>query len=297
HGSNGARARAAGEPNSFVSGPDGAAAAAREDKASPMEITVGEFVVKDGRVTWRDDMVNPRSALDFAGIDVAVTGASWPVRGPLTVRASAQHPDGGQVRGAGRVGIDPLTADVRVSSTGVAIAPYQSYLPIPARIAGRADLDLAVVLPPLAEGRAVARGDAAISQVDVRDGVRTIMRVERAAATGVELDWPRRAIVRELAMQQPWVLLERDREGALTLRTVLSPRVAGPKGAADTAGSNTGDAKAGEPLLPITIERLTIDDGGARVVDHRIAPPFALDMQRLAARVDGLSTDPGAKAL
>jgi len=298
HGSNGTSASAAGEPSSFASGPDGAvAAAAREHKASPMEIAVGELVVKNGRVTWRDDMVNARSALDFAGIDVAVTGASWPVRGPLTVRASAQPPDGGQVRVAGRVGIDPLTADVRVSSTGVAIAPYQSYLPIPARIAGRADLDFAVVLPPLAEGRAVARGNAAISQVDVRDGVRTIMRVERAAATGVELDWPRRAIVRELAMQQPWVLLERDREGALTLRTLLSPRVApGPKGAAVTAGSNAGDAKAGEPLLPVTIERLTIDDGGARVVDHRIVPPFALDIQRLAARVDGLSTDPGAKA-
>ena len=64
----------------------------REHKASPMEIAVGELVVKNGRVTWRDDMVNPRSALDFAGIDVAVTGASWPVRGPLTVRASAQPP-------------------------------------------------------------------------------------------------------------------------------------------------------------------------------------------------------------
>ena len=93
HGSNGASASAAGEPSSFASGPDGAvAAAAREHKASPMEIAVGEFVVKNGRVTWRDDMVNPRSALDFAGIDVAVTGASWPVRGPLTVRASAQPP-------------------------------------------------------------------------------------------------------------------------------------------------------------------------------------------------------------
>ena len=126
------------------------------------------FVLKNGRVTWRDD--GERSAHTFAVERVSLAGplaAGTATPASLTARASAQPPDGGQVRVAGRVGIDPLTADVRVSSTGVAIAPYQPYLPIPARIAGRADLDLAVVLPPLSEGRAVARGTAAISQVDV----------------------------------------------------------------------------------------------------------------------------------
>ena len=133
------------------------------------------------------------------------------------------------------------------------------------------------------------------------------MRVERAAAAGVDVDWPRRVTVRELAMRQPWVLIERDREGALPLRVLLSPRSAsasatGTNTPADSAPSRgeqvtggRGRARAGEPAIPVTIGRLAIDDGGARVVDYRVAPPFALDMQRLAARVDGISTDPGAK--
>ena len=41
--------------------------------------------------------------------------------------------------------------------------------------------------------------------------------------------------------------------------------------------------------------RPRLEDGGARIVDQRVAPPFALDMQRLVGRVEGVSTDPGAK--
>jgi hypothetical protein len=52
-----------------------------------------------------------------------------------------------------------------------------------------------------------------ISKVDIRDGQRTVVRAERAAATGLDVDWPRRIAVREIAMRQPWVLVERDREG------------------------------------------------------------------------------------
>jgi hypothetical protein len=44
-------------------------------------------------------------------------------------------------------------------------------VPVPARIGGRADLDLTVVVPGSQEGSsAIARGTAALSRVDVRDG-------------------------------------------------------------------------------------------------------------------------------
>ena len=64
------------------------ARAAENAYGLPLAVTVGEIVVNDGRVAWRDEAVSPRASLDFAGIEVAVTGATWPVRGPLTVRAS-----------------------------------------------------------------------------------------------------------------------------------------------------------------------------------------------------------------
>jgi hypothetical protein len=266
--------------------------------ASSIALRVGEIVVKDGAVTWRDEAVTPRVALDFTALEAKVTGGGWPLGSALGVRASVAPPRGGQVQVAGRVGVDPVSADVRVTGTNTELAPYQAYLPVPATVGGRVDLDLAVVLPPLSEGRAIARGSAAMSRVDVRDGERTVMRVERATATGVDIDWPRRVVVRQLGLQQPWVLLERDRAGALPLRELLSPRAAGASAAKPPSGevsASNASSSGGSAIVPVTLEQVVIDDGGARVVDHRIAPPFALDLSRLVAKIEGLSTAPRSK--
>ena len=266
--------------------------------APPIALPVGEIVVKDGAVAWRDEAVTPRVALDFTALEARVTGGGWPLRGALSVRASVIPSRGGQVQVAGRIGGAPVTADVRVTGTNTELAPYQAYVPVRAKIGGRVDLDLAVVLPPSSEGHATARGSAAMSRVDVRDGERTVMRVERATGTGVDIDWPRRVVVRELELQQLWVLLERDGAGALPLRELLSPRVARaaatepPSG--DASASNASRS-TGSAVVPVTLGQVVIADGGARAVDHRVAPPFALDLSHLAAKIEGLSTAPKSK--
>ena len=266
-------------------------------QAPPLAVSVGDVVVKDGRAAWRDDAVTPRAALEFADIDAAVKGAAWPIAGPLTVHVSARPPDGGQVRVTGRVGLDPITADVKLVTTDAAIAPYQPYVPVPAHVSARANLDLNVAMPALEEGRATVRGQAVVSKVDIRDGQRTVVRAERAAATGLDIDWPRRVAVREIAMRQPWVLVERDREGGLLLRELLTPRAAANGGAASAERDGAKHRASDEAAVrvPVTIGRIAIEEGGARVVDHGVTPPFAVDMQRLAATVEDVSTDPRAK--
>ena len=265
--------------------------------APPLALAVGEIVVKDGGLVWRDRAVKPDVALEFVDLEAKVTGAAWPLHGPLGVRVGARPPGGGRVEFDGRVGVDPITAEGRVTGSDADLAPYQAYAPLPARIGGRVHFDLAVALPPVAEGRAIAAGPRAASLIDVRDGERTVMRVERAQATGVDIDWPRRVAVRDLTLQRPWVLLERDQGGALTLRTLLSPRApdgSAPGGSARSASAPIRPlpASSGGSTVPITVDHLVVADRGARTVDHRVAPPIALDTQRLTGRIDGLSTDP-----
>ena len=262
-----------------------------------MTLAVGEVVVKDGRLAWRDEAVTPRAALDFAGIHASIAGAGWPLGRPLGIKAAARPLGGGQVQIAGRVGVEPISADLRVTVADAEIAPYQPYVPVPARIAGRTDLDVAVVLPSWPAEKATVRGRAAVSRLDVRDGERSVVRAERVSASSLDVDWPRRLSVGELAMRRPWVLIERAREGILPLRVLLSPRV----GASEAARAPSSDAGSSSPRgtapgsVPVTVARLVVEDGGARIVDQRIAPPFALDMQRLEGQVEGASTDPAAK--
>jgi len=282
-------------PPSATPAADGVRAASAPVQPAPpsMALAIGEILVKDGRLAWRDEAVTPRAALDFAGIDASIAGAGWPLGHPLGIKAAARPLSGGQVQIAGRVGIEPISADLRVTVADAEIAPYQPYVPVPARITGHTDLDVAVVLPSWPAEKATVRGRAAVSRLDVRDGERSVVRAERVSASSLDVDWPRRVSVGDLAMQRPWVLIERAGEGILPLRVLLSPRVAARASSPDAGSSAPRDTAPGS--VPVTIARLVVEDGGARLVDQRVAPPFALDMQRLEAQVEGASTDPAAK--
>ena len=287
-----------GAPLSAASASGGIRTAPAQPAPPSMVLAIGEILVKNGQLAWRDEAVTPRAALDFAGIDASVAGAGWPLGRPLAIKATARPLGGGHAQIAGRVGVEPISADLRVIVTDTEIAPYQPYVPVPARIAGRTDLDIAVVLPSWPAEKATIRGRAAVSRLDVRDGERSVVRAERVSASSLDVDWPRRLSVGDLAMQRPWVLIERAREGILPLRVLLSPRVGTTEAArapSSEAGASSSPRGTAPGSVPVTIARLVVEDGGARLVDQRVAPPFALDMQRLAGQIEGVSTDPAAK--
>jgi hypothetical protein len=278
-----------------------AAATAKTTTAPPttssVAVDVEQIAVRGGAVSWHDDAVRPPAALDFSQIDATVTGAAWPLNGPAGVRVLLHSPSGGSLQLAGRVGIDPPSADVRVSAKDVELAPYQVYAATPARVNGRAELDVAVKYPASSEATATVRGNAALARVDVRDGQRTVMRAERIAANGLAVQWPERINVKQLALQRPWVLLERDEQGAMPLRALLpapappaGPAAASEPNAAPTDAAPSPDTAQSSNTTVVTVGEVVMDDGGARVVDRSVSPPFAVDLDRLALQLDGLST-------
>src|SRR5215831_16071254 len=274
--------------------PSPAASGASAATARPPRIEIGEIAVRNGVLSWRDETVEPRATLDVSQVDATVTGAGWPLR-PLGVRLAVRPPGGGRLEVVGRVGVDPLSADLRLHAQDTELAHYQAYVPTRAQFSGRADFDLAVIVPTMSEPRATVRGAAALSRVDVRDGQRTVIRIDRAAATGLDVDWPRTIKARELTLRQPWVLLERDASGALPLRPLLIPGTAAAD--ADGAVKATTVSENGEGQAPVVVRvrHIAVDNGGARVVDGGLNPPFAIDIAGLESQIDGLSTAPGAR--
>jgi uncharacterized protein involved in outer membrane biogenesis len=278
-------------------GRDSAAATSVPAGAAPgaprpaLRVDLGQILVQDGTAEWRDQAVAPPVRTAVSALAATVTGATWPITGPLEVRLSGRPTGGGQVQVAGRVGLTPLAADTRVTVRTVDLAPYEPYLRLPVRLRAWTDLDLTVVMP--AEGAPVTvRGRAALAHVEVRDGERTVFQVERAAATDLDVEWPRRIAVAQLGLQAPWILMERDKQGAMAMRELLPPTA---NGAASPASSGPEKSPPAQPLA-VTIGLLTVEEGGARVVDQSIAPQVALDLRRLALRAEGVSTAPGTKA-
>jgi hypothetical protein len=259
-----------------------------------IDVEISEIRVRNGAMAWRDQSVSPPVRLDIASIDARVTGVGWPLRGPAAVRVALRPPGGGYAQVTGRVGLDPISADVRLTAKNAELAPYQPYVPTTARFGGAADLDVAVVVPTLETRRATVRGSAAVSRVDVRDRERTVMQVERATATGVDVAWPERISVGRLALAQPWFVIERDENRALPLRTLLTPTR--PAASATAVTSSDGQAAASGTVPAITVGALTVDAGGVRIVDRAVSPAFAVDFQPATLRVNGLSTAPAKPA-
>ena len=249
-------------------------------------LEIGAIAVRDGSMTWRDQTTAPPVLFGVARIEARLTGIGWPVRGPAGVTVAARPPGGGQIEVAGRVGVDPFMADLRLRAKDADLAPYQAYVPAAAQVGGWADLDLAVRLSPESRGRATVRGDAALSRVNVRDGQRTVISAGRAAVTGLDVEWPERVTVRRLGLQQPWILFERDKAGALALLGLAPTPAAGPSAPAERADRST-------PSVAVTLREIAVDDGGARVVDRSVSPPFAVDLSRLALQGEEISTAPG----
>ena len=219
--------------------PAGARPAGPAARGPALTVAVGEIAVRGGAVAWRDATVAPAAALDASAVNATITGAGWPLTGPLDVRADLRTPGGGALRASGRVTLEPLGADLRVAARGAELAPYQPYLATPGRLSGAADLDVAVSVPSLAERRATVRGTAGLARIDVRDRERSVLRLERAQATGIDVAWPERIDVERVALTGPWVLAERDEKGVFTIRPLLTPR-------APPAAAAARDAKATE---------------------------------------------------
>jgi hypothetical protein len=274
---------------------------ARPSSATSPGVSIGEVVVREGELAWRDAAVSPAAALDFSGINARVTGITWPLgREPLGIQGTVRPPGGGQFDVRGRVSVDPVGGDLRIAASDASLAPYGPYLPTAAHIQGWADLDLAVHLPRTAEERLTARGSAALSRVDVRDEQRSVVRLERGVATDLHVVWPQRVVVQELALRRPWVLVERDQRGALTLLNLLpaapEKNKTPTKPAAPEKNEAAAGADAGNGAIALAVRQLVIDEGGARVVDRSISPPFAVDVSRLDLNADGVATAPAKPA-
>src|SRR5688572_22048194 len=196
------------------------------ESRAPTDVVISELVVEGAAITAIDRTVSPAHRVSLAGTNLSVRDASWPSRGPATVRLSTPLPGGGDLLAEGTVKLDPQEGQLRVNVRGADVAQAQPYLPIAARVKGTAGADVTVegTLTPL---RLSVRGDATLSDMAVADGDRPLLGAEHAEARGIDLQWPGRLAIDRLRVRKPRTVVERDQQGVLSLQTLLTRRVAG----------------------------------------------------------------------
>ncbi len=102
----------------------------------------------------------------------------------------------------------------------------------------------------------------------------------------------------QLTAPQAVVTLEED--GTLNLLRLL--RIGSPSAGAETAETATpakllsSEESAKDFPLAFAIETIRVDDGAVSVSDQTVSPPFSTRLDKLAAEISGLSSDPASRA-
>jgi uncharacterized protein involved in outer membrane biogenesis len=269
-----------------ASGAPAGGKAAPRPAASAVAIEIGEIAVEDGRVRLDDASVSPPARLRVAPISLTVRDVTWPGQRPARVKLAATTPEAGTLEVEGTVSVDPVRFELRAKMTGVALSPYRSYVPVPARLQGRAEAELALNgrLGEAIELR--ARGGAAVADVVIADGDRPVITVGRIDATGIDYAWPATAAIDRVHMKKSWVHVERRADGTVPIAELFTlrraPAGAGPARPAASAPA----APAGTVKVDVTVRESLFEDGSATIADAGVSPAARIDLTgaRLAAR-------------
>jgi len=286
----------AGAPRPAPSAPSAPVAS----PGSALEFTLREGVFEAGAATIVDDAMTPPARIDVAGTRLTIRDFVWPSRTPAKIELTSPMPAGGRLDVSGTLQLEPLRLAGRAVLDGVALEPAQSYLPIDGRVAGKVSGDLAVkiALEPTA---IQITGQARLQAFTLSDGDRAVVTVGRVDTAGIDIDWPKRIALARAQFRRPRLLVERDPNGEILLRRLLTPHWgARPTDAAPPAVSQpTRSAPSPSPTPSarptIEIETFRLDRASARFVDHTTTPAYAEELEDVNVTVTPLTTAPGRR--
>jgi hypothetical protein len=235
-------------------------------------------------VELEDRAPDPPQRFALDEVALAVRGLGHDRSGALELTATG--PDGARLKAAGTVGAVPVSAALRVTLAGVALARYAAYLPPAPRAAlagGRGELAARVRYD--IHGLRVAEGRIAVTDLALQDGERALLGVARAAAEGIQADLAaRRLHVAALRAAGVRAQVRRDADGTLDLARALAPAPAPPgrPPGGETAAADGPGATRGSPSAPapgtwhVTVDELAVTAQALRITDAAADPAVTL---------------------
>jgi uncharacterized protein involved in outer membrane biogenesis len=292
-------------------------AGAPSTAAQPWRISLDRFALTRGTATFEDLATEPDTRLVLADLAAAARRITWPSTGPATFELTTAMPGGGRTEVRGTAVLDPLDARFTMTTRDAPIEPYGAYFPFPARFLGFFSGDSSNEIRREPDRLVIAsRGTARARDLEVRapGAAEPVARLRHLELSEIDFAWPEHAFVKRITLGQPAVTVERDRAGAINLRTLFEPRREAATGAAPPGSPGEApvaskqqspaapDGKANGPGRPglletmlLRFDEIVLEDGYARFLDRSTTPAFSQDLSRLAVTIRGLSNRPGER--
>src|SRR5262249_30758870 len=205
----------------------------------------------------------PLTTLTATDLSADMKDITWPVAGPATFAVAMTMPKSGKVQLKGSVTPVPFDIDFESRLRNGTVEPFQAYFPIKARFAGSFNADSKNHVT-LDNGKltATSRGRNWIDKFALYAPGETTptARFDRLALDGIDFSWPKYAKVSRIALTKPDVRVEREPDGAISLRKLFAPDPG--KGDAAKADAPKPEAPKTEPAKKDTPEARKPEQAG-----------------------------------
>ena len=221
---------------------------------------------------------------------------------PLPIDLSFQLNETGKVDLNGSVGVEPLSVQVDMSLTDIALKPFQPYLAPFVQfdvssgaltLMGQTHYQKALNTGPMV----TFAGSIGVSNLALVDpnSSRSFLQWDALALKGLSLNVEPTSIkLQEIAFIKPAVVLAIDQDGSSNVNRLLAPP--GESDGQPTKDEERATEEVSAPPLPVQIETVRIDHLQLQLADRSIIPNVATRIEEFSGTIKGLSSEQLAKA-
>jgi uncharacterized protein involved in outer membrane biogenesis len=275
--------------------PGAAAEPRKETDATPLDLRIDRFALKDARLRFSDLAVAPvfETALDDVQLEATQLALDKGKRAEWKLHARSEA--GETMKLAAGVVADPLTADGRLDVAGVKLKRYQAYVRSAAEVEvedGQLDLGLAFkwVAGAARQEQNLKLSDLALALKGLRAKLpgerQPFMRLASLEMKGAAADFAAQTLnLGDVAARELAANLRRDKDGRLNVERIVR---------AGTPGASP--AKPAGPAWRIDLAQLSLERGALALEDHALGgEPVKMNVEPLQLRAEKFSTAKGQR--
>ncbi|WP_193075885.1 DUF748 domain-containing protein [Pseudomonas sp. FME51] len=270
------------ETSSAVPQPAKDTALPAETTESPWRILLAEAQLRDYRLHLADRQPIQPVELDIGPLNLDLSEFDSQAGTPFNLRLDTALNSDGQLDVAGKVGINPISADLQVETGNIDLTLARSYIEPMVRLelkSGQLNSQTRVQLTAVEPLELNVSGQAQVQQLHIVDGSakRDLLKWQRLQLDDIHYQGNSLAIGK-VSLQQPYVrfIINQDMSTNFSNLMVSQP---------DSGSSD--DDKSSDPMA-IRIGGINIADGSANFADFSLRPNFATGIEQLNGAIGAL---------
>jgi uncharacterized protein involved in outer membrane biogenesis len=281
----------------------GTASPSDRDGDKPWAVNLKELSVTDYALRVEDLVPSEAVRLSITGVSLKGQDVSTTRNARGTVSLALRVNESGSVSVSGRVGLEPLSADLRVTAKNVEIRPLQAYAGDKVKMTLRsgnlgASGNVKVTLGKDNALQATYTGEASINDFSSVDALTAedFLGWKTLSVSGMNISYnPMQADIAGVALNDFYIRFVINPDGTINLLEIFPPEQ--QQAAARSTPRDVAPSPDYETLMKdVKISTVTLQGGRIDFTDRFVKPNYSASLVEAGGRISGLSSEASARA-